>query len=379
MKITIAQGAFLPVPPMRGGAVEKIWFALGREFVRRGHEVTHISRLFPGLPDGEVRDGVGHIRVRGHDTPRLLVWLKVLDLLYSLRVRRVLPAADILVTNTFWLPVLVRSKKRGALYVHVARYPKGQMRLYKHAARLQGVSEAVKEAILAEVPELAEKVCAIPNPLPNLPSASDAPSSREKRLLYAGRIHPEKGIHLIIEAVARIGDRLPAGWRLVLVGPWEVAAGGGGESYFTELRRLAQPLGDRVEFTGPTYEPARLAAHYRAASLFLYPSLAEKGETFGVSPLEAMSNGCPALVSDLACFRDFLEDDVNGFVFDHRAKDPAGALAEKIGALLGAPDRLVTAGRRGVETAARFSVERIAGLYLDDFQSLLYSTPRSAL
>ncbi len=380
MKITIAQGAFLPVPPLRGGAVEKIWFGLGREFARRGHEVTHISRRFEALPDSETRDGVRHIRVRGHDTPRRLVWLKALDLFYSLRVRRVLPAADILVTNTFWLPVLVRSKKPGALYVHVARYPKGQMRFYKHAARLQTVTNPIREAIIAEVSDIAAKVCCIPYPLPDAPGAPLGPDVpvREKLLLYTGRIHPEKGIHLLIEAVARLGDRLPSDWRLVLVGPWDAAAGGGGEGYLAELRRLAQPLGERVEFAGPTYDPAQLAAHYRAASLFLYPSLAEKGETFGVAPLEAMSHGCPALVSSLACFRDFLEEDVNGFVFDHRAKDPAGALAEKINALLAAPERLEAAARRGIETAARFSVERIAGLYLEDFRSLLSSPARPA-
>ena len=35
MKITIVQGAFLPVPPLMGGAVENIWFALGQDFARR--------------------------------------------------------------------------------------------------------------------------------------------------------------------------------------------------------------------------------------------------------------------------------------------------------------------------------------------------------
>ena len=40
MKITIVLGAFFPVPPIKGGAVEKIWFALGQEFARRGHDVV---------------------------------------------------------------------------------------------------------------------------------------------------------------------------------------------------------------------------------------------------------------------------------------------------------------------------------------------------
>ena len=37
MRITIAQGAFLPVPPKRGGAIEKAFHALAREFAANGH------------------------------------------------------------------------------------------------------------------------------------------------------------------------------------------------------------------------------------------------------------------------------------------------------------------------------------------------------
>ena len=36
-------GAFLPVPPIKGGAIEAVWFLLGQEFAKHGHEVTHIS------------------------------------------------------------------------------------------------------------------------------------------------------------------------------------------------------------------------------------------------------------------------------------------------------------------------------------------------
>ncbi|MDQ2919191.1 MAG: hypothetical protein M3R10_04855, partial [Verrucomicrobiota bacterium] len=100
MKITIVLGAFLPVPPIMGGAVEKAWFALGQEFARRGHEVVQISRAHSTLPRAETLEGVQHIRVKGYDMPSSLLWLKTLDFFYSLGARRVLPASDILVTNT---------------------------------------------------------------------------------------------------------------------------------------------------------------------------------------------------------------------------------------------------------------------------------------
>ena len=87
MKITIVLGAFFPVPPIMGGAVEKVWFALGQEFARRGHEVVQISRMHPALPQTENIEGVKHIRVPGFSQPRSMLWLKFLDLIYSWRVR----------------------------------------------------------------------------------------------------------------------------------------------------------------------------------------------------------------------------------------------------------------------------------------------------
>src|SRR5207249_8237134 len=123
-------------------------------------------RALPQFARHEIVDGVRQIRVRGFDTPRSLLWLKTLDLFYSLQIRRILPAADILVTNTFWLPLLVRDSSRGKIYVHVGRYPKGQMRLYRGAARLQAPSTEVVEAIKGEVSGAAEQVIAIPYPWP---------------------------------------------------------------------------------------------------------------------------------------------------------------------------------------------------------------------
>lgn len=50
MRITVVQGPFLPVPPLRGGAIEKVMSGLGETWARQGHAVTHISRRHPGGP-----------------------------------------------------------------------------------------------------------------------------------------------------------------------------------------------------------------------------------------------------------------------------------------------------------------------------------------
>lgn len=373
MKITVVQGAFFPIPPIRGGAVEKVWFALAREFARRGHTVTHISRQFAGLANEEVIDDVRYIRIPGYDSPRSLAYLKFLDLLYSLRARRTLPNADILVTNTFWLPLLIRSERFGKLYIHIQRYPKGQMRFYRHAHRLQTVSKHIRDAIIREVPSLVTKTISIPNPLGegiDLQASEDAPRVCEPWILYVGRIHPEKGIAVLLEAATLLAGNMDSSWKLVLVGPTDVAAGGGGSDYFERLKKIAAPIKDRVEWVGPVYDSKRLSDYYRRSSLFVYPSLAEVGEACPLAPVEAMAEGCPALVSDLECFRDYLEDSSNGFVFNHRAKEPAAELAAKISLLLSDQSLLALVGRAALLKAKEFSPATIADTYLRDFRTL---------
>ncbi|MEY2481300.1 MAG: hypothetical protein QOI04_2227 [Verrucomicrobiota bacterium] len=372
MKITIVLGAFFPVPPVMGGAIEKVWFALGQEFARRGHTVVQISRAFPRFPRTEIIAGAKHRRVRGFDAPASLLWLKVLDLIYSVRAYFVLPRADILVTNTFWFPMLLRNGKRGKLYVHVARFPKGQMRLYKHAARLQTPSQAVARAVVAEVPSLEAKIVVIPNPTPQRSMALPI-SKREKIILFVGRIHPEKGVHLLIDAFANSARERSPEWLLRIVGPTETRYGGGGEDYLRKLKRAAAKTGSRIEMRGPIFDAAALDREFWSARVFAYPSLAEKGESFGLAPLEAMAHGCAALVSDLECFHDFIVDPETGFIFDHRAANPEKALAAKMSILLADETLLARAAEAGYRKSADYTVKRVADQFLEDFSAVMQS------
>ena len=105
MKINIAMGFFLPVPPVAGGAMEKAWFRLGREFVAAGHTVTLLSRCWPGFPVQETIDGVAMIRAPGFNHTRRLTFNLLLDGLWGLRLLRHLPAADITACNNVSLPI----------------------------------------------------------------------------------------------------------------------------------------------------------------------------------------------------------------------------------------------------------------------------------
>jgi glycosyltransferase involved in cell wall biosynthesis len=373
VKITIVQGAFLPVPPLLGGAIEKMLFRLGQVFARRGHQVVHISRTFEGLPAEETIMGVRHIRIPGFNTVRPLIFLKLMDMAYTLRALRVLPAADIIISNTFWLPILSRDPLRGRIYVHVARFPKGQMRFYHNAARIQALSRAIEKAIIDQDPRIKDKVLVIPNFVEKKISDAEIKElfeRREKKILYVGRIHPEKGIGLLIDAFRQLAGSGFSGWRLELVGPWQIRSGGGGDNYLACLQKKAEDIREHVDWVGPIFSDKELAARYMKASLFVYPSLAEKGEAFGVAPLEAMSCGCPVLVSGLECFKDYIKDRETGFIFDHWAKDPISALSRRMEEALESKELLFKIGENGYNKSSEYDIERVADMYLADFEKL---------
>lgn len=371
MKITIVQGPFLPVPALRGGAVEKMWFGLGPEFVARGHEVTHVSRQCDGLAASEKIGGVNHVRVRGYDRPARTAASLVLDYFFARRAARAAPDAEVIVTNTFWAPVVLQ-KKHGEIYVDVQRMPKGQMKLYRRAARLRANSSAVEEAIVAEAPAMHDRVRVIPNPLPFAPARPVEWAAKEKTVLFAGRIHPEKGIELLLEAWAqlRAGGRL-VGWNLVLVGPVKSSEGGGGEEWAEGLRRRFEAAD--VSWRAPIYDTAELNQLYERATVFAYPSLAVKGETFGLAALEAMAWGAVPVVSGLACFRDFIVDGQNGWVFDHTG-EAVTRLAESLERAMQPGSRALA--DRAVAVRESHSTRTIAAAFLDDFAELVAKRSR---
>ncbi len=370
MKISILQGAFLPVPPRRGGAVEKIWLSLGREFARAGHEVVHVSRLCDGLPAEEVVDGVRHRRVRGYDTPASLLRLKWRDLLYTRRAARALPPADIVVTNTFWAPLLLRPSRHGRIWVHVQRYPRGQMKYYRRAARLQTVSGVIARAMIQQAPDVAPRVLVIPNPLPSpLPPAR--PAMRNPDLvLFVGRLHPEKGLVLLLEAMALLRQQRPQA-RLRIIGPWEESLGGGGPGFMLKLHRLAESMGPAVDFTGAVFDEQVLAAHYDQAGVFVYPSLAALGEASPVAPLEALAHGLPVAVSDLECFDEYLQPGPFVHRFNHNAVSASARLAGVLESVLAHPENTAAVAAAARLRAADFAADRIAARYLAAFQAVL--------
>jgi glycosyltransferase involved in cell wall biosynthesis len=368
VKINIVTGFFLPVPPVLGGSTEKIWHRLSQEFAAAGHEVTFISRAWPGRPARETAEGVTHLRVRGANHRRSLAANLTLDFLWGMRVARALPPADVVICNTVTLPVWLRRVKpaAGRVAVVMARMPKGHGRAYGGVDLLLSLSEAVTEKLRAENPRLASRIVPFPYPIDwNLheqaraqkisSETNPARTPRELTIGFVGRIHPEKGLRLLLAAADRLARRtdLPS-WKLELIGPWEVAQGGGGVLFRSALLAdYGRGLGTRLLLDPPEFDPPELAQRYAAMDIFCYPSLAERGETFGVAVAEAMAAGAAPVVSDLACFNELVREGETGLVFDHRGAGAEERLADALARLLAD-----AALRRGIAGRAQAHVQR---------------------
>jgi glycosyltransferase involved in cell wall biosynthesis len=372
MRITIVTGPFLSIPPAPAGAVERRWSDVARSSAERGHCVRLICRAHPDLGRARKRDGVEIHPVLPFRAGTSMPLNLAKDLAYATRVLIALPRADILVTNTFFLPMLAWLRPAaGHVCVNVARVPKGQMRAYLRfgVARFHAVSSAIREEIIAECPDAAPRIRVIPNPIrTDVFRPGNGHPATEPVVLYTGRIHPEKGLDLLVTACRSLLVEFPT-LRLKLMGALDAEGGGGGDVLRRELESLAGPL--PLEIAPPVYDREALRREICTATLYAYPSVAEKGESFGIAPLEAMACGHAPVVSSLACFRDFLEDNRTALVFDHRGPGAAERLAACLRRQLRDPDERAAMGHAAAERARDFSVEAIAEQYLADFKELL--------
>jgi glycosyltransferase involved in cell wall biosynthesis len=176
------------------------------------------------------------------------------------------------------------------------------------SARVLTVSEASKRDILRyfDIPE--EKVTVIHNGLDERfrvpPPDAEIHRVRERFqlderfILYAGNVKPHKNVERLIDAFHVLHTNGFEHLKLLIIGS--------DISKYATLRRAihTHDLHKYVRFLGFVSDET-LAALYRLAAVFVFPSLYEG---FGFPPLEAMASGTPVVASNLSSLPEVLGD-----------------------------------------------------------------------
>lgn len=201
-----------------------------------------------------------------------------------------------------------------------------------------------------------QPVCILPNGIDLLPLKQESDGGR-RRLLFLGRIHPIKGVDILLRAWQAVERRFPE-WDLQVAGP-------DNDGYLAEMKALSAQLRlERVVFCGPLYGGEKWRA-YREASLFVLPT---RSENFGMTVAEALAVGTPAIVTKGAPWAGLAKQGAGWWI--EMGVDPFVACLEH--ALSTSPDRLREMGRAGHEWMRRdFSWDRIGTQFLATYRWLL--------
>jgi glycosyltransferase involved in cell wall biosynthesis len=355
--------------PMESGA-ERQALAQGVELVRRGHAVHVVTKAISWLPRESEYGGVKvHRWVKTSTIGPLFGLSFVVGVARALR--RLRPEYDLIHTHQgLWeaiatgasrpllqgAPTLVQPASSGYFgeAEELAR-TRGSRTLRKIILRntafaaISADIEAQWLALGVEPSRMIRMASGVdahrfrPGPIPPELEATLPP---HPRVVFTGRLHPQKNLDVLLEAWPDLVER--TGASLILVGQ-------GVERERLEAKARELGIADRVHFAGPVEDPSD---YLRAADAFVLPSVAEGMSN---SLLEAMSTALPCLASDIGGNTDLLEPEGAGILLP--GHEPA-AWTEALARILTDPElarRLGAKARGRVE--AEFAIERVIDRY----------------
>lgn len=226
----------------------------------------------------------------------------------------------------------------------------------RRAALVIAVSESTRQDVIALLGVSPEKVVVVyngvteafcPAPAEQVEAVARELDLPESFILFVGTLEPRKNLVRLLEAYARLRQMQPRGGS-----PPLVLAGGKGW-YYQEIMERVEALGLKDHVIFPGFVPAdTLPWLYRAAGLFVYPSLFEG---FGLPVLEAMACGTPVITSTASSLPEVAGD--AALLVD--PEDTEG-LADAMKRVLSDPELAAHLRLAGLARAVSFSWERAA-------------------
>ncbi len=331
-----------PVPPPRHGVTISTAFVLANPFLRERFEVVHL----------DTSDRRGLENIGGWDLRNVRVGLAaVARLVPMLRPREgvvYLPISQgvggFLRDSFFVLAASLRGWRvaahlRGSelhhLYASASPAFRSWMRLtLARVDSLAVMGESVRDTVDGLVP--AERIAVVPNGTPDPSPNGEARDPHT--VLFLSNLLRRKGARETVDAALLVVDRHPSA-RFVFAGGWE------DDAFERELRRRAEPAGDRIRFLGSVDEDDKWGLLLSSAML-VFPPLLPEGHPRVV--IEGLAAGLPLITTDRGTIAETVGPDDAAFVL---GEPTAEELADRVLRLL-ADDGLRE--RMGAAARARF-------------------------
>jgi glycosyltransferase involved in cell wall biosynthesis len=293
----------------------------------------------------------------------------------------------------YWLRVALDIRRRGVDAVHVYNYSQALPiirrinpgvtialhmqcewltqiaartinRRLRHADLIVGCSEHITDPVRRRFPAHAGRCRTIYNGVDVGEPGRHANGDGTVTLLHVGRISPEKGHHLLVDALNDLVKDHPE-LRMVFVGeeslvPAEMAVAISPDplvqalarfydgSYLERVRGMMSPaVAERTQLTGERVNHERVSEYYRGADIFVFPSIFE---AFPIPPIEAMATGLPVVATRAGGAVESVVHGETGLLVE---RDDPTALADAIAELVGDPGRRAEMGAAGRARAER--------------------------
>lgn len=391
MKIAILTSGILPVPAVRGGAVENhIDFYLKYNDEHKLHDMTVFSvydKRIEGHP--ALNSDINHYeyidvdsfwaKTSKHIYKRLFgegyyhytieyyfrkAWKKLKKNHYDI----------ILLDNRPGYAVNIKVPNGTKLYIYLHNdllnnKIKGFRQIYDSASRILTVSRYIANCVKTINPE-DKKCIPVLNGIdinafsPNIQSTITREqlgfSMDDFILVFSGRVSPEKGVKELIDSIKRLRD-LPD-IKLLIIGSPFYGEAKNGQEYLQEVELAAEPIKDRIRFTG--FIPYKDMPNYlKISDIAVIPSLWD--DPCPNTVLEAQAMGLPIITTRRGGIPEEVTE--NGAILLNTDDSFLDNLTESIRQLHDDPERRREMGEASYKHSKYYNSER----YAEDFYKAL--------
>ncbi|AOX00773.1 hypothetical protein BJP34_16170 [Moorena producens PAL-8-15-08-1] len=411
MKIAFADYPYIPAEPPKSGAVRLVSYALARRLVQLGHEVLFYgAKAAYHQTDESVEEGIRYRRITAAWIDSVLEPLNYLDQWNLSNPQRPFYASKWFYCGAY--RKMARDMQRqqcDVIHLHIAFQFVPLMRAFNPKAKIifHAHSDLLPQFDLAFVNQCLSSAdlvlgCSdyitnqVRHYLPHIPcqtlyngvdlhrftvqSRLDH-TQTPKQILFVGRISPEKGVHVLIDAFNQVVSRYP-NVQLKLVGPenamllWYILDRNDPKvrslmpyfrGHYRELlqQRISKSAANKVFFLGKVPHE-EMITYYQEADLFVFPSVWQ--EPFGMPIVEAMAMELPVIATQGGAFPELVEAGKTGELVE---RGDADSLAEAIVNLLENNDLRRSFGQAGRQWVVdTFSWDKLTDDLLHYYQQL---------